>query len=880
MGAVYRATDVRLRRDVALKVLPSTTGSDPQRQLRLLEEARAAGALAHPNILTVHDFGIEGSTPYLVAEFVEGRRLRDDVARGPLPVKQLVDVAAQLAAGLAAAHARDMAHLDLKPENVMIGRDGRVRIVDFGLARFLQAPSTVVAMHDGAPQDETVSLAGTAPYLSPEQASGKTGDFRSDQFALGVMLYEMATGVHPLRRSTTAETLAAIVGEEAPPVAQHRPHLPVALRWIIERCLAKDPASRYASTTDLARDLSTLRERLPEALEGQQVVRPGAGRRGLVVMSAVAVAAVALVIAAFVLSASAPQMLSSPSPLITYTTFQSTPSWSPDGKTLAYAAQVDGVLQVFTRGLSSSGPDPLTASPFDCTDPFWSPDGSTIYYHRLAGADESLWSVPAAGGPTKRVVQNASRGTVSRDGRFVFAREIDGVRQALWTAAVTGTDERPFQRGVFATGTFNGGYFRFSPDGSKLLVWTYWTPPSGVSVSKLWLIPWPEGDPQEVLPSLGGRGLGGVAFDWLPDSRRVVIAASDQRSSSTSTHLWLADIEADTLHQLTSTTGSEHWPSVTGTGEGARLAFTSGTVDFNLLEIPVDGRAPSEVLATSRSELDPAWSPKNQHYAFVSDRSGPVEIILRSPDGTVERTIVSGGHFGAPTRTLGSLAFSPDGRQLAYQRLGDDSGYRIWISSVTGSSPVQLSAGTGYQDAPTWSPDGTQIAFTTTPVGSTDLAVATVGAGTDPKVIRKGITPYSRPSWSPKDQWILCETPEGLLLVSPDGLRSRLISEDEWLAVTWNHDGTLVYGFKETDKPRHFMLVELNIRSGVERVINPDLGVIPPVNQPIRGLSRIGRTSLITSVARARSDIWWYERFSPPAAGWWSLVKSRLIGSE
>src|SRR5918995_2511282 len=218
MGAVYRATDLRLNRDVALKILPGT-GSEPDDQRLLLEEARAAGALAHPNVVTVYDFGVERATPFLVTELINGRRLRAEIDRGIVPLKRLLDLSAQIAAGLAAAHARGIAHLDLKPENVMVTPDGRAKMVDFGLAQFFNERTRRPNGTMAESQCETVPMAGTAPYMSPEQALGGAGDFRSDQFSFGLILYELATGIHPLRRATAAETLAAIVEMEPRPIA-------------------------------------------------------------------------------------------------------------------------------------------------------------------------------------------------------------------------------------------------------------------------------------------------------------------------------------------------------------------------------------------------------------------------------------------------------------------------------------------------------------------------------------------------------------------------------------------------------------------------------------------------------------------------------------
>src|SRR3954468_21212899 len=268
MGQVYRAWDPRLRRDVALKVLHERADDDGERMRRLIEEARAASGLNHPNIVTVFDVNVDHGTPYIVSELIDGESLREEIRRGALPIKRLLDLSAQIADGLADAHAAGIVHRDLKPENITVTRTGRVKILDFGLARSsgFQVPApTDISTVEGT-LTEPGLLAGTIPYMSPEQARGLPTDFRSDQFSVGLILYEMATGQTPFRRDTAAGMLDAIVSEKAPPPSNQSAQLPPMFWWIVERCLAKDPAQRYAATADLYRDLRTLRDRWPETI--------------------------------------------------------------------------------------------------------------------------------------------------------------------------------------------------------------------------------------------------------------------------------------------------------------------------------------------------------------------------------------------------------------------------------------------------------------------------------------------------------------------------------------------------------------------------------------------------------------------------------------
>ncbi|MEO8218311.1 MAG: protein kinase [Acidobacteriota bacterium] len=266
MGEVYRARDTRLGRDVAVKVLPENLSADRDRLARFEKEARAASALNHPNVVTIYDIGFQDTLPYLAMELIEGPTLRAMLEDGPLSTRKLLDFAAQIAEGLANAHAAGIVHRDLKPENVMISRDGYAKILDFGLVKLTETEPEKFADRATAAKGATTPgmVIGTAGYMSPEQASGRAVDFRTDQFSLGSILYEMSTGEPAFQGSTTAETMVAIMRDDPPPIAQKNPRVPAPLRWIIERCLRKDARERYESTRDLARDLATLRDHLGE----------------------------------------------------------------------------------------------------------------------------------------------------------------------------------------------------------------------------------------------------------------------------------------------------------------------------------------------------------------------------------------------------------------------------------------------------------------------------------------------------------------------------------------------------------------------------------------------------------------------------------------
>ncbi|HEX4425739.1 MAG TPA: protein kinase, partial [Terriglobales bacterium] len=275
MGEVYRATDTRLNRSVAIKLLPSQFSANSDRLQRFEQEARAASALNHPNIVTIYELGRDGSSHYIAMELVEGKTLRELISSCSLSMRRAIEIAAQVADGLTKAHEAGITHRDLKPENLMVSHDGFVKILDFGLAK-LASPSgeqpDITSTSAGLTQAGTVL--GTSGYMSPEQAKGLNVDFRSDQFSFGVVLYEMVTGKRAFYRHTALETLVAVLREAVEPIAAQNRDTPAPLCWAIERCLAKEPDKRYATTRDLAQELTAIRDRFSDKPMKQVEARP------------------------------------------------------------------------------------------------------------------------------------------------------------------------------------------------------------------------------------------------------------------------------------------------------------------------------------------------------------------------------------------------------------------------------------------------------------------------------------------------------------------------------------------------------------------------------------------------------------------------------
>jgi len=872
MGEVFKAWDPRLERDVAIKLLHPDAAADPERQKRLLAEGRAASALNHPNILRVYDADVDGSSYYLVSEWLEGKSLRDELSRGPLPLKRLLDLAVQIADGLAAAHAAGIVHRDIKPENIMLARDGTARIVDFGLARSdPHAPGRAHAIGQAATVTASLDggLSGTPAYMSPEQARGTAGDFRTDQFSFGALVYEMATGQHAFRRDTMADTLAAVLHDEPKPISTINPRIPTVLTWIVEQCLSKDAAERYGATEDLARELRRVRERLRETLgEPDQVSRPPTRRwttpaamLGTSVLTAVGLLA----------TQPAPPSLRF-TPIASAAGYEGTPVWSPDGQNLAWVGEVDGVLQIFTRRLADAVATQITRGRFDAEQPFWAPDSRGLYFISPAGDGNGLWHVGTAGGRAELLLENVNHAAIDRSGRqLALLRNESNMRQRLWWASAAGGDLVQETRGRFGEerGFGLGGQLQFRPDGSALLVWVFNDRQEETeSSSAYFLVPIQrDREVRKVLSSVPSTA-NLPPVSWLPDNRHVVVGIADP--SGGTRHLWIADTASSAISQLTSTHTNETFP--TASPDGQRIAYASEEVDFDLVAISEDGGTLSRVLATARNEMDPAWSPDGDQFAFVSDRGGSMGIWVRSRDGQWERPLVRATDFDdSRTETLGSLAYSPEGRTLAFFRRGTKQA-TLWLIPATGGTPQEMLSGDpnfSYHDAPTWSPDGDWIAYTRSTGPEFSLAKVRVGTR-ETVMLVDHVTAFSRSVWSPDGAWIATETDGGLVRVPSNGGSFETLLPESPLAYGWA-DARRLVALVSSESSGHLAMVEIDTLTKQVKTLNPDLGTIPVANQPIRGFSFVKGKGFLTSLASARSDIWLLEGFQLPRRGfaWW-----------
>jgi len=468
MGEVYRARDERLSRNVALKVLPAEISDDTGRLDRFEKEARAASSLNHPNIVTIYDIGSKGDVAYIAMELVEGRTLRELLASGPIAMRRFLSLAAQIGDGLAKAHAAGIVHRDLKPENLMVTKDGFVKILDFGLAKlvptgFEESGGSALATVTRGTEPGTVL--GTVGYMSPEQASGHPVDFRSDQFALGAILYEMAAGKKAFDRATAIQTLSAIIQEEPEPVAAAAPKTPASLVWIIERCLAKDPEERYGSTKDLARDLAALRDHasgISVSSVGQPAPRRFRPSRAL--LAAAILAGVVFGVLTFVVGQrlQARRDRETPPPPTRILTFRrgflTGSRFAPDGQTIVYSACWDGKpSEIFTTRVGSSDSRPLGIFPAGILAI------SSAGEMAISLGCENRWEpcfgtlarVPLAGGTPREVLEGVGSADWSPDGKELAAIHAVEVEDRI---------EYPIGKVLYKTGGYLTG-LRVSPKG-------------------------------------------------------------------------------------------------------------------------------------------------------------------------------------------------------------------------------------------------------------------------------------------------------------------------------------------------------------------------------------------------------------------------------
>ncbi len=793
MGEVYRARDTRLNRDVAIKVLPEALANDADRLGRFEQEARTIAALNHPNILGIHDIGADDGAPFLVSEFLEGQTLREKLESGPLPVRRAIEYGLGIAQGLAAAHEKGIVHRDLKPENVFVTRDGRVKVLDFGLAKLVtpeKSHETVVTLMSPATLPGMVM--GTVGYMSPEQVRGEPSDARSDIFSFGAVLYEMLTGKRAFKRATSAETMTAILREEPPELSDTGWQGPLALQRIVARCLEKSVERRFQSASDLAFAI----ESLSGISTTKSVPQPKSSRAWLPW-----VVAAALVMGTAVWEMSRPAA-PPPNPLekarfTRVTDFESVEAAiSPDGRFVAFVSDHDGPFDVWltqvgtgrminlTQGNAGPLPGPLRNVGF-------SGDGSEIW---IGGGDVGmrLRLMPLTGGaPRNFLGEKAANPAWSPDGeRIVYHNFTNG--DPMFVADRTGANalkifgDQPALHNHFPT---------WSPDGR----WIYFV--HGTPATKemdLWRIE-PDGRNPERLTQRNTY----IKYPTPSGNNTVFYVAPDGDGSGP--WLWAFDLKRKESRRVS--IGLEQYTSVQASADGRKLVATISNPVAGLWTVPIldrvadehdvkpftvptvralaprfggsslfylsslgtgdglwrlrDGQATEVWKGADGALLEtPAVSPDGGRVAIVLRRSGKKQLHVLSSDGAELQPI------GEGIVAQGSSCWSPDGKWIVTGG-NDSTGPGLFKIPLEGGAPVRLVAGQALN--PVWSPDGNLIVYAGTNVSTFAPLLAVRPDGTRvemPHISLRRLGEHVRFS------------PDGKSLIYMQGL---LASQDFWL---------------------------------------------------------------------------------------------------
>jgi serine/threonine protein kinase len=816
MGEVWKATDARLGRSVALKILPEGSAGDLRQRFEL--EARAASALQHPHIVAIYDVGAESGMPFIVSEFVEGETLRALMSRGVLPLRKVLDLTSQIAEGLAAAHAAGITHRDLKPENIMVTPDGRAKILDFGLAK---RTAPLAGKADDNTTDTFLSnpgtILGTASYMSPEQARGLAVDSRSDQFSFGAVLYELLSGRQPFKRDSAAQTLAAIIAEEVPALG---PAVPVPLKWVVERCLEKEPSLRYGATADLHRDLRHMREHISD-LSAHAVAPPSGTPKPLWGLAALGglLAGMAL---ALLLARGAGEI--DPVDLIPFAMepeSETNPSFSPDGKSIAYL-KAGG--QIWLRPVDN--PTPVLLAEGAVGRPLWSPDGNRVCYK----SGREFWCVSAAGGAARKILDDAGMsGQFTPDGKgLVFLRPSGDTPTQLWISEPLGDPPRHLVDVKLPVRTDT--LFPFAPGGGKLAVHTV--------TQEIWIAPYPVGEARR-FPH--GKG---TAFDWFPDGRHAVLAAEREGLQA----LYIVDTESAAQRLLLR--GSTQVTAASMSPDGRQLAYSTGLADWDIVEYGMDGRRVRSLVATTSRELYPAWSPVEERFAYVSYAGRHPALWTRGSDGGTPLAL----HEVADAPTGPTVpVYSPDGRRIAFW-----SRQALQTIPASGGQPVTIAEARAPVNEVCWSPDGETIWYSQP---GRLMKVSSLGGEPSQLKAARG----SQIACSPDGRWVTYPAEDGLHLVSPDATRDRVLIPAPLAPggrVQFGEGGRVLYQLD----PENAELVTWDVASG-RRLRTVQLQ-LPAGGMVARfDVHQDGRR-LLLQTGRLAYDLWIAEGFAQPAPAW------------
>jgi serine/threonine protein kinase len=776
MGEVYRARDTRLGRDVALKILPAEVADDASRRQRFELEARAVAALSHPNIVAVHDVGTENGVFYIVSELVDGESLRS----AKFGLRKTLDIAVQIASGLAAAHAAGIIHRDLKPDNILLTRDGRVKILDFGLAKIIatQAPTAAGAETMTVNTGPGVVM-GTVGYMSPEQVRGRDADHRSDIFSFGVILHELLTGARAFQRETSAETMTALLKQDAPELPET---VPSAVRQVVGHCLEKDPANRFQSARDLSFALAAMSQSGSHSAAAAALTKQTSWRkRGL---------AAAAILALIMLSVIADRLLSpeTPSPswsgaMLGGPEIAFNPRLSPDGHLLAMQAMVGGVPQVAVMKPESGNWSILThhGDRGIIQQISWSPDGALIYYDRHADVPQGIYSVPVLGGEEHLVLENAGCPEALPDGTLLVVRL---------------NAERQLQ------------VFRFWPDTGRL-----------------------QGLPVQTNLS---TSVFSVQLRAFPDGKEAVVFGSRIAPGKGEERLQVIDLATGSMRLLAPTMRNDSVPEAWAVARDGKSVLVAMWADglLHIVSIHRSGQSAPQTLLTLSQE---AWyldtGLDGSVYVNLVDR--PADLVRLSLRGNPAERIA-----GFPLETLLRLhviAVLPDGRGVVSATAG---GHHRLMVAESGKDLVPLIATTEETSAPLTAVGPSEIAFVIGPMPQETIAVAEIASGRVTHRIAPGKGVINSLASSPDGKTLYFAASGSVWAIPSSGGEARMIRSGDSVIADPSGRG-LVISRAETSKMRLFR-VPLDGKSEQEILMDKSLTMMPNVLSP-NALSSDGR---------------------------------------
>ena len=685
MGEVYRARDPRLQRDVAIKILAGLVGRDPDRVRRFEQEARAVGALNHPNILAVYDVGTYDGAPYLVTELLEGASLRVRLNGGALPPRKATEFGVQIAHGLAAAHDKGIVHRDLKPDNIFICRDGRVKILDFGLAKLTAPETSDVTVTNLGLLDHTGSgiVLGTAGYMSPEQVRGEKADSRSDIFSFGAVLYEALSGQRAFMGQSSADRASAILKDDPPDLRASGRNISAALDRIVRRCLEKNPLERFESARDLAFQLDTL----SVDSESSALRATGSTPRkrfsltwpiaGIVILAALATGW--WYRGRFEAGNRAPVKFLR---LTDTAGLEESPAFSPDGKSVCFVSDSLVSRQIFIRLLAGGPPLQLTHDSGSHLEPRWSQDSASIIFYTPpseGNAQGTLWEVSALGGPPRRLASSLSGADVSHDGKRLTFFRLGDKQIELVASDRDGSNVRVVMQ---APVSFSYRKPRWSPDDGTIAYLhsrENWA-------DDVYSVSAAGGTPKQL--SDDNTLMSGLA--WLSDGSHILYSSA--RGSTVlylpTMHLWSLSLAGGQPQQVTFGDSGDESPDVDRDG---RIVVSRRHMQFDIWKFPVDADPAENVRRAVRithqmGQLQtPTLSPDDRFMAYLSDNGGHGNLWVMDLASRETRQIT---YEKNPSVVMGVPIWAPDGSYIAFatnqpEKLGRGVGY--WLIHPDGS---------------------------------------------------------------------------------------------------------------------------------------------------------------------------------------------------